>query len=97
MNALLLPPFQSVSPHLAMLCVSKLINLLLSLPPLQEVSPLFVMCHVSNLTNPSPPLPPLQEVSPCLQCATFPSSPTCLSHTFSPPASESSFCTMPCF
>src|SRR5712692_7288017 len=38
-NALLLPPFQSVSPHLVMLCISKLINLLLSLPPLQKVSP----------------------------------------------------------
>src|SRR5229473_3331937 len=67
------------------------------LPPLQKVSPLFAMCHVSELTNPSLPLPPLQEVSPHLQCATFPSSPTRLSHTFSPPASESSFCTMPCF
>src|SRR5229473_3369925 len=67
------------------------------LPPLQEVSPLFAMCHVSELTNPSLPLPPLQEVSPHLQRATFPSSPTCLSHTFSPPASESLFCTMPRF
>src|SRR5258708_7338883 len=126
-NALLLPPFQSVSPHLVMLCisslpsfytpplppplpplqelsplfltchVSELPNLLLPFPPLQEVSPLFAMCHVSELTNPSLPLPPLQEVSPCLQRATFPSSPTSLSHTFSPPASVSSFCTMPSF
>src|SRR5712692_5441807 len=92
-----LPPLQEVSPLFAMCHVSELTNLLLPLPPLQEVSPLFVMCHVSELTNPSLPLPPLQKVSPRLQHATFPSSPTHLSHTFSPPASESSFCTMPCF
>src|SRR5713226_7338105 len=67
------------------------------LPPLQEVSPLFAICHVSKLTNPLPPLPPLQEVIPPLQRATFPRSPPRLSHTFSPPASESSFCTVPRF
>src|SRR5216684_1655377 len=92
-----LPPLQMVSPFFATCHVSELTNPFLPLPPLQEVSPLFAMCHISKLTNPSLPLPPLQEVSPHLQRATFPSSPTRLSHTFSPPASESLFCTMPCF
>src|SRR5258707_9173628 len=92
-----LPRLQSVSTLFPTCHVSELTNPLPPLPPLQEVSPLFAMCHISELTNPSLPLPPLQEVSPRLQRATFPSSPTRLSHTFFPPASESLFCTMPCF
>src|SRR5258707_14547060 len=52
MNALLLlPPFQSVSPHLVMLCISKLINLLLSLPPLQKVRPRFGFSSLSSPPN----------------------------------------------
>src|SRR5260370_36707935 len=58
-NTLLLPPFQLVSPHLVMLCVSKLINLLLSLPPLQKVSlrfgratfPISQTCSSSSLPH----------------------------------------------
>src|SRR5229473_862614 len=92
------PSSLSVSESSFVTChVSKLTSLLLSLPPLQMVSPRFATCHISKLTNLFLPLPPLQKVSPHFQCATFLSSPTHLSHTFSPPASESSFCTMPRF